>query len=101
MADNHVQLEIDNYCWNCPSYPGFMSALEWLFNLFYRTGGFPGLKELSAKVLEPKISKSSLRDKVGTGTKALFLCPKGCFQGENMKVSELCVILYFEIIDKL
>lgn len=70
-------------------------------NLFYRTDGFPGLKELSSKVLEPKVSKSSLRDKVGTGAKALFLCPKGGFQVESMNMSELCVILYFEIIDKL
>ena len=71
-------------------------------NLFYRTDGYPGLKELSSKVLEPKISKSSLRDKVGPGAKALFMCPKGCFQVESMKVSELCVILYFDlIIDKL
>lgn len=61
---------------------------------------FPGLKELSTKVLEPKLSKFSLRDKVGRDAKVLFLLKRDIFKW-SMKVSESHVILYFEIIDKL
>lgn len=27
MANNHVRLEIDTYCWNYPSYPGLIGRL--------------------------------------------------------------------------